>query len=120
MARRKVSNEDLIKMYEKKGGNISATCIALGITRQTFFNYRNADKKLAQRLDDVSESLIDFAESKLVEQINDGNLTAIIFFLKTKGKNRGYVERVENENVTNPFEDLMKNLDEAEEAKKDK
>ena len=120
MAKQKVTHDDLVKMFEKKGGNISATCSALNITRQTFFNYRNSSKELADRLDNVTESLIDFAESKLTEQINDGNLTAIIFFLKTKGRNRGYVERVENEMLTNPFEDLMKRLDDEEDDKKKK
>lgn len=118
MAKKKVNFDDLVKMYEKKGGNISATCSALGITRQTFFNYRNSSKLLDQRLNEVAESLVDFAESKLVEQINDGNLTAIIFFLKTKGKSRGYVERIESESVTNPFEELMKSLDDKTESKK--
>lgn len=114
MAKQKVTHDDLVKMYEKKGGNISATCAALNITRQTFFNYRNSSKQLAERLDNVTESLIDFAESKLMEKVNECDLTAIIFFLKTKGKNRGYVEKVENELVGNPFEDLMKKLDEEE------
>ena len=120
MAKQKVTHDDLVKMFEKKGGNISAACSALNITRQTFFNYRNSSKELADRLDNVTESLIDFAESKLTEQINDGNLTAIIFYLKTKGRNRGYVERVENEMLTNPFEDLMKRLDDEEDDKKKK
>ena len=40
---------------------------------------------------------IDFAESQLHKQIRDGNSTATIFFLKTKGKKRGYVERQEIE-----------------------
>ncbi len=117
MAKQKVDFNDLVMMFEKKGGNISATCSALGITRQTFFNYRKSNKMLAQKLDEVSESLIDFAESKLVEEIGNGNLTAIIFFLKTKGKNRGYVERIESESIANPFENLMKKLDEADKKK---
>jgi hypothetical protein len=43
----------------------------------------------------AKERFLDFLESKLVEQINGGNTTSIIFALKTKGKNRGYVERQE-------------------------
>ena len=31
----------------------------------------------------------------LQDAINDGNLTATIFFLKCKGKKRGYIERQE-------------------------
>jgi hypothetical protein len=41
------------------------------------------------------EDLKDFAESKLLRRIDDDDLTAIIFFLKTQAKDRGYVERAE-------------------------
>ena len=44
-------------------------------------------------LAEARESSVDLAESKLIEAIKNGNLTAIIFFLKTQGKSRGYVER---------------------------
>ena len=71
--------------------------------------------KLNQLLSDVDESLIDFSESKLLEQINAGNLTAIIFHLKTKGKKRGYVESVEQNVNVNPFEKLMQELPDDEE-----
>ncbi len=46
-------------------------------------------------LAEARESSIDLAESKLIEAIKAGNLTAIIFFLKTQGKSRGYSERSE-------------------------
>ena len=116
MARyKKIPFEEVAKVYEKKAGNISATCTALGIDRNTFTAWREKYPKLSQLLDDVDESLIDFSESKLLEQINAGNLTAIIFHLKTKGKRRGYVESVEQNLNVNPFEKLMQELPDDEE-----
>ena len=47
---------------------------------------------------------LDFAESQLHKQINDGSTTATIFLLKTKGKDRGYVEKQQIEiNEPKPF-----------------
>ena len=48
---------------------------------------------LKEVLSDAREDALDLAESKLMEAIRNGNLTAIIFFLKTRGKSRGYSER---------------------------
>jgi uncharacterized protein YxeA len=45
-----------------------------------------------------------------MENIQNGMETSLIFFLKTKGKSRGYVETVENKVTVNPFEELMKAL----------
>jgi hypothetical protein len=46
-------------------------------------------------VEELSEVAIDFAESHLHKLIKDGNPAATIFFLKTKGKGRGYIERQE-------------------------
>lgn len=106
----RVTNEQIATMYEKKGCNITATCAALNITRKTFYARKSKNKALADKIDACEESLIDFAESKLMEHISDGDVTSLIFFLKTKGKKRGYVERVENDVKVNAFEELMKEL----------
>lgn len=114
----KVRRTELKKIavaYEKKGGNMAATAAALGITRQALYNWRKENEELDKLLNDVEESILDFTESKLVEKVNEGNLTAIIFLLKTKGKKRGYVEQVDNRLVENPFEKLMKELPDDEE-----
>ncbi|MBR1785290.1 MAG: hypothetical protein IJ760_07655 [Bacteroidales bacterium] len=76
---------------------MSATAIALGCSRTTLYEWRQNDPKLDAMMKEVEESLIDFTESKLMEQIKDANLTAIIFHLKTKGKKRGYTEGEEVE-----------------------
>lgn len=105
-----ISNDAIVTAYTKKGCNVSATCSALGISRQTFYVRKNSDQSLRERLEEAEESIIDFAESKLVEKIGEGDLTATIFFLKTKGKKRGYVEKYENDVSVNAFEKLMQEL----------
>jgi len=46
--------------------------------------------------DDRKEAMLAaFAESELMKLIKEGNVAATIFFLKTQGKKRGYVERQE-------------------------
>lgn len=76
-------------------GIVSQACNSVGISRQTFYEWKRNDPDFAQEVEDVYETAIDFAESKLFKQIESGNTTATIFFLKTKGKKRGYVETTE-------------------------
>ena len=106
----KVSIKKIVDVYRKKGCNISATCEALGISRQSFYNYKDSSEKLREQIEEADEAILDFAESKLMEHINNGDVTSLIFLLKTKGKKRGYVERTENV-VSNPFLELMKTCD---------
>lgn len=105
-----ITIEKIAEIYKKKGCNITAACAALNITRQTFYTRKAKSKKLQELIDEADESLLDFAESKLVEHINNNDITSLIFFLKTKGKKRGYVERTEHDVNANPFQELMESI----------
>ena len=80
------------KVYKSNAGNLSLTADALGIDRSTLWDWRKKYPELERMLNDYDQSLGDLAESKLMMAINEGNLTAIIFYLKTKHKGRGYIE----------------------------
>ena len=86
-----------IEAYRANTGNATKASEAVGIHRNTFRNWKNTDPDFAAAIDAVDEEQIDTAESELSKHIKSGNLTAIIFYLKTKGKGRGYVERVETD-----------------------
>ena len=77
------------------GGNISAIARRLGVTRATAYSYMNRWKTVEDAINDEREAMLDFTENQLFKQVQAGNITAIIFTLKTLGKNRGYVERRE-------------------------
>ena len=99
-----------IEALRESHGIITYACQKIGISRVTFYDWCKKDEEFKQLAEEVEESTIDRVESKLLQAINDDKLTAIIFYLKTKGKNRGYVERMENNVSVNPFEELMKEI----------
>lgn len=88
-----------LENLDKGQGIVSYACENTGISRQTYYRWIKEDKDFAKACEDVKESVIDRVESKLMNVMNDadapGHLTAIIFWLKTQAKHRGYVERSE-------------------------
>lgn len=80
-------------------GFLSVAAERLDCAYQTVRNYINRYKSLQNLMESLDEKELDFSESKLLSQIKEGNTTAIIFHLKCKGKNRGYIERQELEHT---------------------
>lgn len=76
-------------------GNVSETCRKFKIPRKTVYNWINKNEWFKDAFEDIQESLIDDSESELYRLRNSGNVTAIIFHLKTKGKDRGWDEKRE-------------------------
>ena len=86
-----------LEAYIKAFGNVSQSCLAIVIDRSTYYDWLKKDPEFKKQIEQAEpqERFLDFLESKLVEKINGGDTTSIIFSLKTKGKQRGYVERQE-------------------------
>ena len=74
-------------------GNVSDACKKAGISRNTHYRWLKEDSEYSEAVSEQSEVALDIAEAMLMEKIAEGNLRAIIFFLKTKGKHRGYDEK---------------------------
>ena len=87
----------MLDALEKSLGVVTAACKAVGIGRTTHYLWMQDDEEYKKAVEELGDVAIDFAESQLHKQIKDGNSTATIFYLKTKGKKRGYVERQEIE-----------------------
>ena len=90
-----VQKKAMIQALEKALGIVTQACKVVGISRQTHYNWMNSDEDYKTAVEDLGDVALDFAESKLHKLIDSGNPAATIFYLKTKGKNRGYVERQE-------------------------
>jgi len=75
------------EVYKKKACNITAACDAVGISRQTYYEWRK-EKEFDQKCKEVEESLIDMAEVQLIKNMREGNQRAVEFFLKNRASER--------------------------------
>ena len=90
-----------------------------GVKRTQYYNWLKDDPEFKRDVDSIKDEALDFAESQLMKNIkgekgvNDSGAeyyinkpsdTALIFYLKTQGKGRGYIERVENINTNRTIE----------------
>lgn len=85
----------MLDALEKSLGVVTTACKSVGIGRTTHYLWLEQDAEYRKAVDELQNMTLDFAESQLHKQIKEGNTTATIFYLKTKGKKRGYVERQE-------------------------
>jgi hypothetical protein len=92
---RHIKKESILKALESSLGVVTVACKKADIPRSTYYKWLKEDKDFALAVEDIENIALDFAESQLHSQIGDGNTSATIFYLKTKGKKRGYIERQE-------------------------
>ena len=69
----------------------------LGCEAQTIYNYRDRYPAVRAEMEQQDGEVDDAAEMKLYQAIIAGEPWAVQFRLRTKGKGRGYVERVQQE-----------------------
>lgn len=96
-----IRKKAFIDALEKSLGVVTIACRSIGLHRSTFYDWMRDDPDFKSLVDDLNEVTLDFAESELHKQIRDGSTAATIFYLKTKGKKRGYIERSDINMTTN-------------------
>ena len=89
----------MVEALTKALGVVKMACESVGISRQTHYNWLKEDEAYQQACTNIPDIVLDFAEHHLHKLISEGNVSATIFYLKTKGKGRGYIEKQEIEVV---------------------
>ena len=87
--------EEVLARLSETSGIVASACKAAGISRYTFYEWRKNDPDFAEKVDDIIELQKDFCESLILKKMKEGDTTMIIFYAKTKMKDRGFVERQE-------------------------
>ena len=82
----------MLQALEKSLGIVTTAAKTAGIDRTTHYEWMKTDEEYKKAVESIGDGVLDFAESSLHKLIKDGNPASTIFYLKTKGKKRGYIE----------------------------
>ncbi len=95
----------------KNKGLIFLSCKRIGINHNTHYDWMKKDEEYNKAVVFILELQVDQIESKFLDNINEGNVQAQIFYLRTKGRNRGYIEKteIESKNVNLNLSDTKLN-----------
>ncbi len=83
----------IIEAIESSRGILTVAAKTLKCSRQTIYTYMKRYATVKKAYDESNEEMLDFAEQQLIKNIADQKEASIFFYLKTKGKKRGYIER---------------------------
>jgi hypothetical protein len=101
-----------LQAMRKHRGIITHACKAAGIARKTYYKWTKNDPALVEATKSISDFVLDDVENSAHDLINEGNPAMIIFYLKCKGKGRGYIEKQQIEHSTGDLTTLREAMSE--------
>lgn len=120
----------VLEALEKALGIATTACRMAGVGRTQYYEWLKVDKEFAHSVAEIENVTLDFSESQLHSLIKDKNVSAVIFHLKTKGRKRGYVEKLDVDHTSKgeqiyltpdeQIEKLKELQDQIQESKDDK
>ena len=94
------SQQRFLEALKGNLGIISKAADEVGIHRNTHYHWMQTNKKYSEEVEAIENDCIDVVENALMNNILAGDVASIIFFLKTKAKARGFVEKTEIDQKT--------------------
>lgn len=112
--RRRFTDAQIMAAVESSRGLVYLAAKNLNCDPATIHHRAQRNPKIREAIENERGLIVDFAESKLVNSVNNGEAWAVCFLLKTQGRKRGYTERTEiiSESRVNVVQNLEKLSDE--------
>ena len=82
-----------LQVYIEKRFNITAASKKAKITRTTFYEWKSNYPHFAKAIDMCRKMFVDDIETAFNDLVKEKNPQAVMFGLKTLGKDRGYAEK---------------------------
>lgn len=100
-----------LEVLGRNMGMVYQSCKIAGIPYSVHKKWLETDSVYAKNVEYIENMTVDYAEATLLSLIKDKNPQATMFYLKTKGAKRGYIEKDDSAKQiieSTPAEDLTK------------
>lgn len=85
-----LNKETIKELVIKYRGNLTKVAMAMRCSRKSIQAIARTDEEIREIIDEARERCIDEVEDSFINRAIKGNSTNAIFFLKTRGRDRGY------------------------------
>lgn len=82
--------KEVLCLLAENYGIKTIACRKARIGRTQFYEWLKIDEEFGTKVSEIEESFLDYVESRLIEFIELNDRASIMFYLKAKGKSRGY------------------------------
>jgi hypothetical protein len=101
-----MTEAQVAEIIKKHSGFLTYVAEELNLKLDDLKKIIKKSRELRTILVNTKEMGLDFAESKLMKKISDGNLLAIMFYLKCQGQQRGWIDRPNPKTGSSPDKPL--------------
>ena len=101
-------DDKMISVLKESRGLVAVAARKLGISRQQIYRRLDSSDEVREAVKEARDFTTDTAEAALFKAIAEGQPWAVCFYLKTQGRDRGYVEKHQHEHTGKDGEPLFK------------
>lgn len=87
-----LNKEKFFNALEKNLGIVTLAAKECGINKASHYLWLKTDENYREKVEALKDAALDFAEGQLFKRMQEKDTSAIIFYLKTQGKGRGYAQ----------------------------
>jgi hypothetical protein len=90
-----IKKKAVLKYLKANRCLVATACKKADIARNTYYEWLKADPEFKSKVQDLLELEVDGVESILGNLIDQENASAVQFYLRAKGQDRGFGQKVE-------------------------
>lgn len=111
---KEITKEKYIEKLIEKNGVNDAARKELGLSYNVYYNWRKTDPDFDKAVREIMQKQVEYVESKFMQKVMEGNVSCLIFYMKTHGWREGKDINLSTDNtvdINSTLESIKKELE---------